>query len=142
MKKKVFIFDLEGTLSFSNWRESWIPDYESFEALFRYDPCNEWIAEIARRAWDDGHPVVILTGKMVRGRQDVTDWLKKHNIGYTWLNMRSNDDKRPSEIYKMDYIKRFHTSEVAMIFDDRKKIIDYVSAFGYKTYHVKGGQND
>lgn len=142
MKKQVFVFDLEGTLSFSNWREAHIPNWPKFESLFKYDPCNELIAGIARDAWDDGQTVIILTGKMVRGSADVKAWLKKHRINYSWLHMRSNDDTRPSEIYKAEYMLRFSPDEVAVVFDDRKKIITHLSSLGYPTYHVKGGQSD
>lgn len=142
MIKQAFIFDLEGTLSFSNWREDHIPNWLKFESLFKYDPCNERIASIAREAWNDGHTVIILTGKMIRGIDDVRSWLKKNNINYTWIHMRSNDDTRPSEIYKGEYMLRFSPDEIAMIFDDRKKIISHLSDLGYPVFHVKGGQND
>lgn len=136
-QNNVFVFDLEGTLTISKWRNHWaeLKQWEKFECLMLHDPENKMICDIARSAYDAGM-VVILTGKMERGITDARKWLNRYGIRHDWIHMRPNNDFRPSKIYKAEYLETYEKSRITMVFDDRKDIIDHLKSLGYPTYLV------
>lgn len=135
--RRTFIFDLEGTLAISNWRESWIPNWDRFHELFPFDRPNITMINLLGDVYAAGHNVVILTGKMDNNRKDAEAWLRRWGVSYSWLEMRKAGDVRRSTSFKEEYVLKFPKDEIAMIFDDREDIIKHFDMLGYPTYKVE-----
>ena len=84
-----------------------------------------------------GIKIIILTGRMEANRNISSDWLRINNVKYDWLEMRKDDDFRPSEIFKAEYVEKFYKEEVLMIFDDLSRVIDHFKSLGYPTFKVE-----
>jgi hypothetical protein len=142
-KNGVVIFDFDGCISICNWRQATLPansdrkNYDDFHELSIYDPPNEWIVNIMCRMKILGVKVVILTGRMDANLRKSTDWLNDHGVPYDWIQMRADNDYRPSALFKAEYIAKFYKEEIKMIFDDNSKVIEHLSSLGYPTFKVK-----
>lgn len=141
-EKGVVFVDFDGCISICNWRESTLPinsrnkNYDNFHRLLKFDPPNKWMIAMMAQMMDDGTKVVILTGRMESIRKESVIWLLDHEVNYSWMEMRKNDDFRPSEICKAEVVEKYYKEEVRMIFDDRNKIIDHFAELGYPTFKI------
>lgn len=136
----IYIFDVEGTLSQSKWREHLIPDWDLFHANFPQDEPNGAIAEFAKEIIKNKNIFqqnIIITGMMEKHRDMLISWLCKNKIHFMGreIYMRPSDDLRPSKIYKFEKIKELFGeekfNEILMI-DDREDICDYLTKNGIK----------
>ena len=135
--------DVDGTLTKSKWRESWLPSknknvssYKIFEDLGEFDLPNHEIMDLVFNLQTGGYKIIILTGRSEVCRHMTKVWLRKHGIEYDWLYMRPKGDLRGSPEYKMSVVQQYYKEEVKMIIDDRQDVIEAFKFEGYPTYKV------
>lgn len=141
----IYIFDVEGTLSVSKWREHLIPDWDAFHDKFPmdkvYDPMARLMIDLSKIK---SAQVYVLTGMMEKHRAMLNVWLDNHvtDLPPSKIIMRANDDLRKSFEYKVDFIQKFflehwrYEKEQILVFDDRDDIIFALREAGIPCVHV------
>lgn len=125
MSDKIYIFDLEGTLTNSSWREHLIPDYKSFHKLFPEDKPKNNNCELLRICASNSR-VYILTGMMEKHRAMAVNWLFSNKLFCDKLIMRPNNNFMPSPEFKVKWIINNisnYKHRVSMVFDDRDDVV-------------------
>jgi predicted kinase len=131
-KKNCFIFDLDGTLSYSPQR-----DFYGFdEELIYEDKVIEPVAKVLRALFDEGHKIVFVSGREDKYKEQTIKWLNDKVLKFNAvlfynstpyeIFMRETGDYRSdviikNEIYKTN-IKPFYN--VVGVFDDRKNVCE------------------
>jgi hypothetical protein len=123
---KTYIFDLEGTLSNSRWREYLLPDYDAFHAKFPEDEMKENNCRLFNIC-SANSKVIILTGMMEKHRHMAVSWLYKNKLVCDRIIMRPNNNLKSSPQFKTEWVREFMfrngKSSVAMLFEDRADVV-------------------
>ena len=136
--KKVWVFDIDGTLADNDHRQHYLSGNKNWDAFFaeqhKDEPYQAVLDVLHALAYDRvkmlGDKIIIVTARDERFRNDTHDWLNKHiefdltdSVFMRPLGHRGNDD-----ILKVDIIKQWLVDnpgyKVGAIFDDRHRIID------------------
>ena len=136
--KKVFIFDLDGTLADINHRLHFVrsrehPHWGKFLESCDKDSPNKWVIDLLDMCRLHG-VVVILSGRNDVVRKKTEDWLRRYDILYDYLLMRKDKDYRPDQIIKKEMLDDFLRDkgyEVQFIVDDRQRVVDMWRENGY-----------
>ena len=116
---KAIICDLDGTLA--------ILKRNPFDAsTCEDDELNLPIANVVKSYHDQGHQIILVSGRMDTYKQETLNWLKKHQIPYHALFMRKAKDMRKDaimkrEIYENSIQDKFY---VEFVLDDRNQVVD------------------
>ena len=112
MDKKVFVFDIDGTLSNPEHRIRYLhkspKDWTTFKALIPFDEPHQdmiWLTQ----CFKSYGPVVLCSARDDTNRKETIDWLLKHNVYFDDLFMRKANDYRDDGIIKkelLDFIRR------------------------------------
>lgn len=128
----IYIFDVEGTLSMSKWREHLIPNWDAFHDKFPLDKCYDPVARMMiDLSKNKNAQVFVLTGMMEKHRSKLQVWLGNNvlDLHNSKIIMRQNDDLSRSFEYKVKFIKEYFLNHLGlnknqiMVFDDRDDII-------------------
>ena len=142
-KPDAIIIDLEGTLSDHSARVHHLynKQYSSYNAGFLADPVNINFVKILA-SFDS--KIILCTAKEQRYNDDVTEWLRKHNL----LNLidgayyRENMDQRSSVEVKKDMLVRLEKKyNIIRAFDDREDICKMFRNNGVPATLVGGKSN-
>lgn len=135
--KKLFIFDLDGTLADLTHRLPYIktnhPHWGKFLDACVNDKPIQWVIDLFNVCREDG-VVVILSGRNNVVRKKTEDWLLEYDVRYDYLLMRKDKDYRPDQIIKKEMLDDFLRDkgyEVQFIVDDRQRVVDMWRANGY-----------
>ena len=136
--KKLYVFDLDGTLADLDHRLHHIkqdaPDWDEF-----YDACDgdnpiAWVCDLIRMAAERGN-ILILSGRSAQVRKKTLTWLEKHSLPFDFMRMRNIGDFTPDHMLKLEMLKDFlnvhHDHEVQFIVEDRQRVVDMWRANGY-----------
>ena len=142
-------FDIDGTLADLShrvhyWRDS-PKNWNMFKAEMVNDTPIEHISSIARAMWCYGHNVILCTGRGEENRKVTEDWLKKHDIEYSRLYMRSEGDYRSDDIVKkelLDNIVNDYGWKPDLWFDDRPRVVKMLRENGVFVADVYQGTED
>ena len=106
-------------------------NWEAFFAAATHDvPIDEGLA-VAQRLAED-HDVVYLTGRPERCRRDTVKWLAKYGLPTGRLIMRSDRDRRPARVFKVEMLKRLASDRpVAVLVDDDHAVCQAARAAGF-----------
>lgn len=131
-----FGFDLDGTLALNLSGRSW------------YDPsryCDDTVNEVLRSVlWglvEEGHKIIVFTGRSEDYREEVIKWLDKNLVDYHLLVMRKSGDNRDDAIVKSELFDEFVAPRYNFLaqFDDRDRVVDALRAKGITVYQVAPG---
>lgn len=137
-RPKAVIFDLDGTLSDITHRLHFIKDkgtedWKSFNGACYDDKPKEW-AKIVFGLFlkDETFDILIVTGRDESMKYDTISWLQNNDFQYNKLYMRKYGDYRDDAIVKKEIYENEIVNEydVAMIFDDRDKVVDMWRGLG------------
>lgn len=127
------IIDIDNTLSNSNirfalatrpngkidWEAAHIPNN-----ILMDDPFYPMI-DLVKQYKQNGFEVILLTGRPESVRDVTIEWLKKYNIEYDQLIMRSWEDNfLKAPIYKKKMYETYIKEDVFCAYDDDQRIID------------------
>lgn len=142
--KKVWVFDIDGTLADNDHRQHFLDgkkDWDAFFAIQHLDEPYQAVLDVLHALALDGHKVIVVTARDARFRDETLEWLNKH-IGYEFLDedlyMRPLGHRGNDDVLKVDIIKQWLVDhpgyKVGAIFDDRHRIIDAFRKEGWYTF--------
>lgn len=91
------------------------------DRIIRRAHARHWVCEIARKLYDAGHEVRIITAREERYRLLTQEWLRKHEIHYHHLIMR------PRGLETMSF-KVAAVAACDVYWEDQQEIIDELKA--------------
>ena len=146
--KKVWIFDIDGTLADNEHRQHHLTGNKNWDAFFaeqhKDEPYQPVLDILHALAYDRvkmlGDKIIIVTARDERFRDDTINWLNKHiefdlsdSLFMRPLGHRGNDDVLKVQIIK-DWLAANPDFMVGAMFDDRHRIIDACRAEGWYTF--------
>ncbi|MCZ4100517.1 hypothetical protein G3I60_42625 [Streptomyces sp. SID13666] len=129
------VFDLDGTLCDTRHRlihlERQPKDWAAFFAAAVDDPP---LAEGVALALETAVACDIeyVTGRPERCRRDTAAWLERHGLppGRVW--MRTDNDRRPARVTKLELLRRLaRKGEIRLVVDDDKQVCDAYKGAGF-----------
>ena len=144
--KKVWVFDIDGTLADNDHRMHYLNGKKNWDAFFaeqHKDEPYQAVLDVLHSLVFDGHKVIVVTAREERFREDTLDWLNKH-IEYNFpsedlymrpIGNRGDDDKMKVDIVK-NWIAANSGYKVGGIFEDRHRIIDAFRSEGWYVFEA------
>jgi FMN phosphatase YigB (HAD superfamily) len=145
MSNKTWIFDMDGTLANSSWRQHHLmdgkKDWKGWNTGMVNDLPNQEIIQFTHIAKEMGIHVIICTGREVVYKQDTEEWLKIHRVPYDMLFMRKEKDYRKDQFIKKEMLEtiRFLGYEPELSFDDRDRVVKMWREEGIRCFQVDYG---
>lgn len=144
--KALYIFDLDGTLANLDHRlplvKREVPDWPGFfRACVDDEPIDEMIA-LLRSLHLQGAEIWIVSGRSDEVQEQTEDWLRRHEVPFDALVMRHEGDYRPDHEIKQEMYDRMLIEDlerVALVFDDRSRVVDMWRANGLRCLQVAPG---
>lgn len=129
------VLDIDGVLADVRHRlhhlERRPKDWDAFFAAAKFDEVLHAGAEFARTAATT-HVVVYLTGRPDRLRDDTDDWLRRHALPEGDLLMRSDGDRRPAAVMKLQMLRRLRAEyTVDLVVDDDPVVAQAAASAGF-----------
>jgi len=143
MTKNRYVFDLDGTLAQVDHRRPALegdrPDWHSFNKASLFDPPADAVVNVAR-ALDPHYELWIVSGRSDSVERETRGWLRKHNVPFDTLIMRSASDHRPDHELKREWALHYDfVSSVLAVFDDRDSVVSMWRALGIPCFQVAPG---
>ena len=151
MKKRIVIFDLDGTLAVIDKRRelSTKPngkiDFDKLHdpSLIKHDKPNMPVVKMAQLFAKDGFNIVIFSGRSDKTIFTTRSWLSNNRIPFHSLVMRPHKTMNfiPDEVLKKQMLDDapFNKDEVLMVVDDRQKVVDMWRDIGLNCFQVAPG---
>ena len=160
--KNIIVCDIDGTIANLRHRLHYIQnedgskkrykdtDWDSFHAACVDDEPYEDVIEILL-SLVEGHgdrEVYFFSGRNESVRRETVQWMEEHVLchssikqrtyGPHWLNMRSEGDRRPDTLIKLEMMQdfRFTPDTVLCILDDRQSVVDMWRENGFRVLQV------
>lgn len=145
---KVIIVDLDGTLADITHRlhliKGELKDWRSFFLSVPHDEPIREIIDIVNALYYTGrYKIHIVTERNASSERDTLLWLDKHGIQYHAISMRSEGDRRSDIEVKTDIVRQHYdlfNGEIAMMLEDRKRVVDHFRKFGIRVLQVGPGE--
>jgi hypothetical protein len=137
MDKQTVIFDLEGVITNSGWREHFriAGEYDKYNELFTMDN-PRWPIIAAMSGIQTMFHVAIVTAKSVEYKEDVEAWLFANNaLYYDELVMRDKNDNSRSRLVKETYVQQ-SKNDIVLAYDDRDEILEMYRSYGITAIKV------
>lgn len=131
-----WIVDIDGTLATMCDRSP----YDETRVL--EDKPNGPVVELVRGLYDASRYIVLLSGRTEACRQDTRIWLKRHEIPFDALFMRSIGDQRKDAIVKRELFEQHVAPKWAVrgVIDDRRQVVDMWRSLGLLCAQVAPGE--
>lgn len=134
------VLDIDGVLADVRHRlhhvEARPKDWDSFFADAPQDPLLPEGLELALNLTTT-HEILYLTGRPERCRRDTQAWLDKFGFPPGQLLMRSQTDRRPARITKVERLNGLQQDRhIAMFVDDDAKVVRAARDAGYEVVHA------
>ena len=151
MKKRIVIFDLDGTLAIIDKRRelSTKPngkiDFDKLHDpfLIKHDKPNMPVVKMAQLFAEDGFVIVIFSGRSDKTKFTTKSWLSNNRVPFHKLVMRPHKTMNfiPDEVLKKQMLDDapFNKDEILMIVDDRQKVVDMWRDLGFTVFQVAEG---
>jgi len=133
------ICDIDGTLAILNGRNP----YDASDCI--NDTENKPVASLLRVLKESRPdiPIILVSGREHRYMKQTEEWLKKQNIPYDYLYMRSTGDNRKDAIVKQEIYERHikPNYNVWFVIDDRKQVVEmWRDKLGLTVFQVDWGE--
>ena len=146
--RKLFVFDLDGTISDLTHRLYLIkcdkPDWPSFYRSCVNDNPKKWIIDLLNICRDQGE-ILILSGRSDEVEGYTRDWLRDNDVLYDYLIMREAGNYEPDDKLKKRMMDAFLSDkdfEVQFIVDDRQRVVDMWRDNGYKVLQCEAWEEN
>lgn len=143
--KNIAIFDLDGTLALIEHRRHFVEgekkNWPAFFAACVDDQPNQPVIEVLSALAMAGSEIWIVSGRSDEVLQQTLAWFDKYNIGYHQILMRKAGDYRADDIVKREWLTNgtIPKERVAMVFDDRARVVDMWRSEGLTCLQVAPG---
>jgi uncharacterized HAD superfamily protein len=134
-ERDIVVLDIDGVLADVRHRLHYLAqrpkDWDSFFAAASHDDLLGAGSDFAGLAAAT-HRIVYLTGRPERIRQPTAGWLRAHELPAGALLMRSNTDRRPSSVMKVERLRELSThATIALFVDDDRTVVRAVRTAGF-----------
>ncbi len=143
-KPAAVIFDLDGTLANIEHRLHFITDgNDDWDGFF--EACSEDapkldIIELAQIYHEADYAIVIMSGRSEAVHDKTMYWLDYYDVPVDMLWMRSEDDFRPDQIVKKEFLTTVEEIySIKLCVDDRSKVVKMWRDEGYTCLQVADG---
>ncbi len=152
--KDTVIFDLDGTLALIGHRKHFVEcdkkdqNWDAFYEACDLDAPNCQVINVAKMiagsriqdAWG-GHnyDLLIYSGRSEVVRKKTEYWLRWNDITYKELKMRPAGDCTPDDVLKKGWAEERGIDRIAMVFDDRDKVVKMWRSLGLTCMQVAPG---
>jgi phosphoglycolate phosphatase-like HAD superfamily hydrolase len=111
-------------------------NWDAFFAAAADDPPLDIGVDFARRA-SSTHQIVYLTGRPERLRTTTSAWLKANGLPAGPIVMRSDGDRRPGAVVKIQALRRLgREGPVDLLVDDDRAVVEAARAAGFPVQHA------
>ncbi len=142
MKKRAFIFDLDGTLANGNGRHFYNPKPEEILKDLLIDP----VVTIMNSLNNGLNEIIFLSGREDKFEEVTKQWLFSYTSIEKPINlfMRKTGDNRKDSIIKLELYKELIEPNYTIIgvFDDRKQVVDMWIENGLFVFDVAQGKGN
>lgn len=147
--KKLFIFDLDGTIANCEWRQHHLQqkpkNWVKFREGTRKDGTHDDILWLLKLFAKEGHTILFVTARTEMEREDTIWWFE--NVAgitkdmYSKLYMRGSEDYRDDFLIKKEVLEQIRKEfgEPFMIFEDRARVVQMWRNEGLRCLHVEAG---
>jgi len=140
------IFDIDGTLADVDeflhhlvHRPDSPRDWEGFHTAVGEAKVKLEVLSMLHLYQIRGVHVILLTSRNVDWQKETMDWLKKNNITYDRLMMRSKGDRRSAPEFKEDRFKKISQEfNIVHVFDDHPGVVGVAEELGIPVTKVPG----
>lgn len=151
--KKVWIFDIDGTLADNDHRmhhlDNGKKEWDAFFSKQHLDVPYQPVLDVLHALYDVGYKIIIVTARDERFRADTIDWLSKHidrpipisDVYMRPLGHRGDDNLLKVQIIK-EWLEKNPDYKVSGIFDDRHRIIDAFRNEGWYTFECNQARKE
>ena len=152
MKNKTVIFDLDGTLALIDQRreistkENGKMDWDIFfdPKNIEFDLPNHSVIEMAKMLKEQGHSIVIFSGRSKVTKIATMEWLDRFGVPHDVLKMRPDNSEfqfMPDDKLKQHWLDQLFPvkDNILCIFDDRDKVVKMWRDNGLTTFQVAEG---
>lgn len=145
MDKKIFIFDVDGTLADCSHRQVYVQtkpkNWGAFNRTMHKDTPHMDIIWLAQNFHEQGHTIVICSGRGDDNKDVTVKWLGEHGVKFHGIYMRRVRDYRSDDIVKMELLEeiRKEFGEPFMVFDDRDQVVAGWRNAGVRCCQVQPG---
>tara|TARA_B110000259_G_scaffold26588_1_gene27506 strand:+ start:1913 stop:2374 length:462 start_codon:yes stop_codon:yes gene_type:complete len=150
--KKTAIFDLDGTLALIDARRAKSTnvngkmDWDTFfdPNNIQLDLPNQPVIEMAKMLKEQGHSIVIFSGRSKVTKVATMEWLNKFGVPFDVLKMRPDNSEfkfMPDNKLKQHWLDQLFPdkSSILCIFDDRDKVVKMWRENGIACFQVAEG---
>jgi len=129
------IVDIDGTLAIMGDRDPY-----TWRKVGRDLP-NTSVVDFVKRHIQEGHNVIIMSGRDGVCRKETQEWLDRYVSPGLPLFMRTQNDKRPdyivkNELFRNNIVDNYH---VTLVLDDRTSVVKLWRALGLNCWQVNEG---
>lgn len=145
MEKKIFVFDVDGTLANCSHRQQFVRQkpkrWDLFNKTMDKDTPHDDIIWLAKLFYELGHTVVVCSGRGAENKDVTVKWLDEHGVKFNGLYMRRERDYRSDDIVKAELLAEIRKDygEPFMVFDDRSSVVQMWRANGIRCCQVAPG---
>lgn len=135
------VFDIDGVLADVRHRLAFVQSvpksWGDFFGRAHLDAVLEPGRQLVHATIAARHPVVYSTGRPEHCREDTVEWLAAHGLPDAPLYMRSDADRRPGRVTKLELARRLRAqSGVAFLVDDDPVVVEALRDDGFAVLHA------
>lgn len=141
-----YVFDLDGTVCNVDHRKHWVAtspkNWDAWNAGISEDTPNCAVLDTLN-ALSKSFDIVLVSGRGSEYRQQTIDWLRKHDVKFTELFMRSANDRRADDEVKAELADEVEkTYRILGVFDDRQRVVKMWQSRGVFVFDVSQGKGN
>jgi hydroxymethylpyrimidine pyrophosphatase-like HAD family hydrolase len=142
---KLFLFDIDGTLANIEHRRAYVQtkpkNWPAFNRAMVHDTAYDDIIWLAQNFYEQGHTIVICSGRGAENKDVTVKWLDDNDIKFHGLYMRPIHDSRRDDIIKFELLEEIRKDygEPFMVFDDRDQVVNMWRQNGIRCLQVAPG---
>jgi predicted kinase len=139
--KPIAIFDIDGTLADGSHREHLVTgEKKNWKAYFNLCGDDKPVEIVVGmlHALRETHMIVVVSGRPDTCYPETFRWFVEHDIPYDAIFMRAGSDKRPDTEVKQDILNLMPKERIAVVFDDRPRVIRMWRENGIRVIPVRG----
>ena len=139
------VFDLDGTLADISHRLHFIQqkkkDWDSFFNACLLDKPIIQTVDVARALYEAGFVIEIWSGRSDRVRRETEEWLKRNNVRFHLMRMRSETDRRSDVVLKESWLHSITPKVMwpTLVFEDRSRVVEMWRKNGIRCFQVEAG---
>ena len=143
--KDTIIFDLDGTLALIDHRRHFVEcpreqqNWDAFYEACTNDEPNLPLMRLMSVLHEHYPHVLIYSGRSSKVMDKTIAWLEFYKVQYDHLRMRVEEDFTPDNELKKKWAEEWGINRIAMVFDDRAKVVKMWRELGITCLQVAEG---